>query len=200
MMKFYYSQLSPYARKCRILMLEKGLSGKVEMIESQPLDNTPELIAANPLGRVPALITDDGMALCESPVICEYLDYLSPDNRFIPEKGKERIDALALAALCDGIMDSAVACVLEGRRPEDKRYPLWVERKENAARRAVAQLASQLPTLDQFHIGVVGAVVALQYLVFRLPHIDWLTPHPQLSPWLEAHNARPSVKQTAPAA
>jgi glutathione S-transferase len=199
MMKFYYSQLSPYARKCRILILEKGLSDKVEMHEAHPLDNAPELIAANPLGRVPALITEDGMALCESPVICEYLDYLSPKPRFIPESGMDRIDALALAALCDGIMDSAVACVLESRRPEDKRYPQWVERKENAAKRAVAQLASQLPTSEHFHIGVVGAIVALQYLVFRLPHIDWLSPHPQLAPWLATHSVRASVKQTAPA-
>src|SRR5689334_21871621 len=108
-MKLFYSINSPYARKCRVVTLEKGLANKVEFVKVDPWDNPPELLAVNPLGRIPALIAENGMALCESPVICEYLDTLSAKPKLIPVNVEERMQVLGLAALADGIMDDAVA-------------------------------------------------------------------------------------------
>ena len=66
---------SPYTRKCRVLVREKWIAD-VEEVMVNALDNPPELLAVNPLGKVPALVTRDGGVLCDSPLICEYLDAL----------------------------------------------------------------------------------------------------------------------------
>lgn len=197
--KLFYSPLSPFARKCRIVIIEKKLEDKVEMAESSPMDNPPELLAVNPLGTVPALVTHKGKTFCESPVICEYLDSLTPDPRLIPADPATRFDVLALAALGDGIMDAAVACVLEGRRPDDKRYAPWIERKKAAIGRTVALVAHR--TFDAgapLDIGIINVAVALNYVSFRLPDIGWRADHPKLAQWYDAMSKRPSFAATAP--
>lgn len=196
-MKLFYNTNSPYSRKCRIVILEKGLQDKVELVESLPPHLSEALLAANPLARIPALVMDDGRLLCESPVICEYLDGVSVQNSLFPADKEARIEALCLAALGSGIMDSAVACVMEGRRPEEKRYAEWVERKENAIRRTITVLAAE-NLGDEFHIGALSVAVALAYIDFRLPHIDWRNEHKKLAAWLKTTEKRASMLATAP--
>ncbi|HHS84345.1 MAG TPA: hypothetical protein ENK38_05385, partial [Gammaproteobacteria bacterium] len=92
-MKLFYSKTSPYSRKVRLVIHEKGLQQAITSVVCNPFDEVPELEAANPLGKVPTLIMDDGASLYDSPVICAYLDTLTPD-RLIPESGRERWNVL----------------------------------------------------------------------------------------------------------
>lgn len=197
-MKLFYSTNSPYARKCRVVMYEKKLESRVELVNVNPLENPQELWAVNPLGTVPALVTDQGLHLCESPAICEYLDSLSPENPLFPAP-EYRVCVLAIAALADGIMDAAVACVMEGRRPEDKRYPAWVQRKEAAIRRAIEKCAGINWELSP-SIGTIGLAVALAYVDFRLPQLNWRAEHTKLAEWLDEFSKRPAMTVTKPAA
>ncbi len=198
-MKLFFSVNSPYARKCRVVAMEKGLQD-VEYILVSPMENPPELLAVNPLATVPSLVTDDGFTLCESPVICEYLDSLSTTNSLFPQKGTERFRVLGMAALADGIMDAAVACVLEKRRPEAQRSMEWVIRKESAIRRTIAVLAGQMGTSAPLSIGTINASVALAYVNFRLSHIGWEDDHAQLAAWHKEFSKRPSMQATVPVA
>lgn len=198
-MKLYFAPNSPYARKCRVIILEKGLQDRVEGIIVMPLENPPELLAISPLATVPALLTDNSKLLCESPVICEYLNSLAPEPQLFPGTGKERFDMLGLAALADGVMDAAVACVLEGRRPAEKRWDEWINRKETAIRRTIALLAHRTFEVDApLHIGIINTLVALNYVSFRLPHIDWREKNPALAAWYDKAILRPSFAATAP--
>ena len=195
----FYNTNSPFARKCRVVIHEKNLWDKVEFIESMPPHDSPALQAANPLSRIPALVMDDGGYLCESPVICEYLDSLSAQNSLFPTDKTKRFEALALAALASGIMDSAVACVMESRRPEDKRVPEWVERKEQAIRRTIKLLAkTDFNEKTEFNIGTLSLAVALGYVSFRMPQIVWQNEYPALAAWLAFTNKRASMIATAP--
>ncbi len=198
-MKLFYSPNSPYARKCRIVILEKGLQDSVELISLMPSDNPSELISANPLGTVPALVMDNGKSLCESPVICEYLDSLSEKNQLFPNDKTAKFEALAIASLADGIMDAAVSCVMEGRRPEEKRYDVWVKRKENAILRTISMLSQYNLDGSSFtHIGEINAAVALFYVNFRLPHLAWQKEYKELTNWLELISKIQSMSETAP--
>lgn len=54
------------------------------------------------------MVRDDGSALYDSRVICEYLDGLHGGARMFPENGEARWIALRRQALADGILDAAV--------------------------------------------------------------------------------------------
>ena len=84
-MRLYYSPASPFARKCRIVIREKGLEGMVEEVAVDPYADDPRLLEANPLAQVPALVTDDGLTFVDSPLICGWLDAYSGRPRLLPE-------------------------------------------------------------------------------------------------------------------
>lgn len=198
-MKLYYSPNSPYARKCRIVTLEKGLQKQVEFVQVDPWANPPELLKVNPLGKIPALVTDEGMALCESPVICEYLDMLSPEIKLLPPA--ERLQILGVSALADGIMDQAVAWVIETmKRPADKQWPVWVKRQEDGIMRTIGLIAPHASKEDPLSVGTIALAVALAYVSFRMPHLNWRGAHPNLAEWLDNFEKRPSMQATRPAA
>ena len=118
-MKLHYSSASPYVRKVMAVAIARGLDGRIEKIATNPHVSPPELLADNPLSKVPALVTDDGLALFDSPVICEYLDSLGDAPALFPPAGRARWVALRLQAIGDGILDAAVSragCNCPGRR------------------------------------------------------------------------------------
>ncbi|SDD06693.1 glutathione S-transferase N-terminal domain-containing protein [Aquimonas voraii] len=199
-MQLIYSATSPYARKVRMLVIEKGLTDRVEVVIANPLLDPPELLAANPLAKVPALIVEPGFTLFDSPLLCAYLDSLC-GPRLIPEAGPERWQVLRREALADGITDAAVSSVMEGRRIESQRSPEWLMRWRSAILRGVVELEKEADPLGaRFDLGAIAAAAALAYLDFRLPQIDWRAQAPGLSAWLEAVRGRESFAVTVPPA
>ena len=79
MITLHMSPFSPYARKVRLVLIEKELEWV--RIDTQTADPPPEFIAKNPNLRIP-VITDDrtGLTLFESNMILEYLLATYPDN------------------------------------------------------------------------------------------------------------------------
>ncbi|MBI1251497.1 MAG: glutathione S-transferase [Alphaproteobacteria bacterium] len=199
-MKLFYSPTSPYARKVRIVILEKGLSAQVDLIAANPLgDDAAALQTANPLGKVPALVAADGAALYDSPVICEFLDAMAGAPPLIPASGDARWDCLRRQALADGVMDAAFSLVMESRRPEGLRAPDWIARWESGIARSVAA-AREMIAADRFDLGDIALIAALDYLDFRLARLNWRAQAPHLARWADAVAERPSVKHTAPPA
>jgi glutathione S-transferase len=199
-MQLIYSPTSPYARKVRMLVIEKGLGDRVEILTANPLQDPPELLAANPLAKVPALIVGPDFTLFDSPLLCAYLDSLA-EPRLIPERDDARWQVLRREALADGILDAAVSSVMEGRRIESQRSPDWLARWSNAILRTLAELEKEAPILKQrFDLGAIAAAAALAYLDFRLPHIVWRAQAPQLDAWLESVRGRESFAATVPPA
>ena len=72
-MKLYVTPNSPYARMARIVVLEKGLERRVEMVAAKTRTANSPYYAVNPSGRVPYLVRDDGVGMEESWLICDYL-------------------------------------------------------------------------------------------------------------------------------
>jgi glutathione S-transferase len=73
-MKLYITPGSPYARIARVVVLEKELENRVEIIAAQTRVACSPYYGINPSGRVPYLIRDDGVGLEESALICAYLE------------------------------------------------------------------------------------------------------------------------------
>jgi glutathione S-transferase len=72
-MQLLLNQTSPYARVARLTALEAGLGDRLELVWSDPWNEDAQLLAANPVNKVPVLITDEGIALSETLLICVYL-------------------------------------------------------------------------------------------------------------------------------
>jgi len=198
-MKLYFSNPSPYARKARMTIIEKGLNDRVEQVLRNPFDDPADLRTVNPLGKVPVLILPDGQALYDSAVICEYLDTLSETPSLMPIDSKTRWQTLRRSALTDGILDAAVSLVMERRRPAEERSEHWRTRWEAAILRSVAVANSDIAgfsggiSLDQIGLGA-----ALGYLDLRIININWRRGNPDLSDWFDQFSQRPSMQQTMP--
>jgi glutathione S-transferase len=201
-MKLYFSPNSPYARKARIIIHELGLTPRVEdVIVSLPAD--AKLRAVNPLGKIPALVLDDGSAIYDSTVICEYLDEFG-GGKFFPratlfKEAQGRWRALTLQALGDGLADAVVRRNQEMRIAEDKRSADVIERQTKAieAAFAVADRAAARFGADPT-IGEVAVACAIGYLDLRAPNDGWRARYPQLAGWLETFSQRPSAIATRP--
>ncbi len=200
-MKLFCSLTSPYARKVRVVAREKGLAGRIDEIVCVP-QASEELRRHNPLAKVPALVLDDGFALYDSPVICDYLDSLSldslaPQPRLIPADGRERWLIKRAEALADGVLDAAVAALMETRRPDGERSPGQIRHWREQITRALAEMDEQLPELpDALNLGLIAFGCALGYLDLRHADLQWRDHHPGLNLWFERFDARPSMAET----
>ncbi|MEE9320608.1 MAG: glutathione S-transferase [Granulosicoccus sp.] len=198
-MKLLYSALSPYARKVRILILEKGLSDSIQLVESDPYESSLELLEANPLGKVPALIRSDGPALFDSAVICEFVDTLGGPR--MQPVGKARIPALHQLALTQGLIDATfnISCELN-RRAENERSSVFVDRWSSSIRRSTAAMAIDIARYGRsIAMPHIAAVCALDYLDLRASDIiDWRHEYKQLADWYEEFGERSAMRDTRP--
>ena len=192
-MKLHYSATSPFVRKVLVCAREKDLVTRIEHVNEEDVAN------ANPLGKVPTLVTDDGTALYDSLVICDYLDTLTGPPSLIPSDPTQRTRVLSLHALADGIMEAGVACVGESRRPQDKQWEVFTENQRGKIERAIDELESHCvnfgTTVD---LGTITAGAALGYIDFRLPDVAWSTSHANLAAWYATFSQRDSMAATAP--
>lgn len=200
-MKLVGSLTSPYVRKARVVLAEKKIDCEF-VIDSPWVDSTgvPDL---NPLGKIPVLILDDDTRLFDSRVIVEYLDGVAPNNKLVPAMARERALVKRWEALADGMTDAAVVIVLEMRRAEGERNPLWIDRHRAKIGRALAALAADLGENAWCHgngitLADVAVGCALGYLDFRMPDIDWRELHPNLARLQEKLMQRASLADTVP--
>ena len=198
-MKLFYSKTSPYARKVLVTAMEKGLCGQLDLVVCDPHGLDEELLAVNPLHRVPTLVREDGPALYDSPVICEWLDAQAETPQLIPPAGPERWAVLKGQALADGIMDDAVANVMESRRPEGRQSLEQTAVRTEALLRSARTLEADLSEWpDSLNLAHIAAGCALAYLDFRLPGLGWRDGNPALSAWFEGFARLPAMKATLP--
>ena len=203
-MKLIGSLTSPYVRKVRIVMAEKKLD--YEFVSEDVWSATTTIAESNPLGKVPCLVMEGSEALYDSRVIVEYLDALSPVGKLIPGTGRERAGVKTWEALADGVLDAAILARLEATwagRSAEQRSSAWIDRQLGKVRAAVQSMADGLgdqPFCSGVHFSLsdISVGVALGYLDFRFPEIDWRTPHPALHKLFDKLMQRQSFADTLP--
>ena len=103
MMKLYQTYTSPFPTRVRLMLYAKGI--EAEIIEPPGFHSSAEskgdYMAINPIGRVPTLVLDDGRALPESEVICEYLEDAFPTPSLRPADPWARAQVRLLSRICD---------------------------------------------------------------------------------------------------
>lgn len=110
----YHLPLSPYCRKVRLVLAEKRLP--FELKAERVWERRDEYLAMNPAGTVPTLEEDNGLAIPDSGVICEYLEEAYPDTCLLGTTLGERVEVRRLVAWFDGKFDQDVTRNLNGEK------------------------------------------------------------------------------------
>lgn len=97
-LKLHGAALSPFVRKTRVFLAEKGIGYKAVHVD--PFTMPAEYSQLNPLRRIPAL-EDDDHVLADSAVICLYLERKYPDPALYPSDDYQFARALWLEKYAD---------------------------------------------------------------------------------------------------
>jgi glutathione S-transferase len=91
MLKLIGASASPFVRKVRVALAEKGIA--YEHDPMVPFGTPPEYLKISPLGKIPALL-DDGKPLSDSSIIVAYLERKHPQPALYPSDPYEFARAL----------------------------------------------------------------------------------------------------------
>jgi glutathione S-transferase len=204
MMVLRSSPASPFGRKVRIAISLLGFDEQTKVEPADPTNSSDSLRRQNPLGKIPVLIDEDGAAYYDSRVILDFLDTRAGGGRIVPRESLQRLAALRLQALCDGILDASILTVYEGRwRANEHREQKWLDHQAGKVARGLAALESGPPALDAApqalpNVGQIALACALGYRDFRFGE-SWRSDHPRLVAWLDDFAARvPAFAATKP--
>ena len=183
----------------RIVILEKGLEARVEIIEAGTRVAGSPYYAINPSGRVPYLIRDDGIGMEESVLICAYLDELDGAPAFALPAGERGWELRRLEASARSMMDGLTVWGRELRhRPEKERSPNIIEHERQRSRRMADLWERQIenPLMHgRLNIAHITLACALLY-ESQVLGPSWRDGHPKLATWLDDIVERPSVAAT----
>ncbi|WP_414443945.1 glutathione S-transferase family protein [Burkholderia sp. 22PA0106] len=202
MIKLIGSLGSPYVRKARIVLAEKKIDYQLELENVWGPDTT--IHGSNPLGKVPCLVMDDGAAVFDSRVICEYADTLSPVGKLIPPSGRERVEVRCWEALADGVLDAAVNIRVEHtQRTPEQRSEAWIARQQRKIDDGLVAMSQGLGGKpwcvgNHYTLSDVALGCALGYLDFRMPELAWRERHPNLDKHFVKLSQRQSFIDTVP--
>ena len=199
-MKLYVTFTSPYARLARIMVLEKSLEDRVEIIAAKTRVADSPYYQINPSGRVPYLVDDSGLGMEDSQLICAYLDNLDGKPRFhdpAPQTdwAYRRLE-FAARNMCEGIC----VWVREMARPAGGRSPTVLAHEIARAQRMADVFEGRVadpmmqgaPTMAHLTLAVALDVAA------KRGFGDLTIGRPQLAAWMGPISALPSMQQTSP--
>ena len=88
MLKLYHFDRSPFGWKARLVLAEKNVPYEGIVPENKSED--PAFAKMNPFKLTPVLVLENGKAVFESTVICEYLEDAHPSPAMLPKDAYER--------------------------------------------------------------------------------------------------------------
>ncbi len=153
-MKIIGSYVSPYVRKVLACLALKGLEYEIDPIT--PFFGSDDFERLSPLRRIPVLIDGD-LVLCDSSVICAYLDEAYEGRALLPPDPRERARARWLEEYADTRLGDVL---IWGFFYQKFVHPIvWGEPGDQA--RIEKTLSEDAPA-------------ALDYLEAQLPAAGWL--------------------------
>ncbi|KAL2064315.1 hypothetical protein VTL71DRAFT_4809 [Oculimacula yallundae] len=200
---------SPYARKNRIALLEKGIP--FELKTEIPWHSTTETPKYNPLEKLPILIFDDGCPpIYESWFIQEYIvqKYRDQGPALMPEGLDDQLLVRQIQVLADGACDALALVFFEVGRG-DLKSEEWTERqmrKVNGVLDAVDEMVKKCGpgkflVCNEFSIAdiALGAMLGMMSMIeMQVGIVQFRQKFPDLKTYWEWLEERQSFKDTQP--
>lgn len=195
-MQLFVSPTSPFARLVRVIRLEKALTDEIAIEWVDPWASPDPLTRANPYSQVPALKLADGTTIVDSLVIASFLESRFPEPALMPPATAAAVHhKLGLGKV---LIDAAVDLVVTKRFRHQPDSDPVAARRWVAIERAVPVIADGVTPVEQPDLGDLALAVALAYLDFRLPDIEWRVTQPGLARWADDLGQRPALAETRP--
>jgi glutathione S-transferase len=193
-------RLSNYHTKLRIVLLEKGIE-HAEEAQHFP-SQEPAFRERSPMGKAPFLETPHG-TLCESAIICEYLEDaypavpLLPRDPFARAKTREFLQVLELHL--ELVARRLYPEALFGRKVSDETKQ-EVTRDLEKGMRALVQLAKFAPYAVGADFSLADCAMACHVSTITMATRsvlgrDYFDAMPQLPEYLQRLEQRPAIKQ-----
>ncbi|MFY9840288.1 MAG: glutathione S-transferase family protein [Xanthobacteraceae bacterium] len=199
-MKLYVTYGSSYARLARIIVIEKALEDRVEIIEAKTRTPGSPYYQINPSGRVPYLVDDTGVGMEDSQLICAYLDGLDGKPRFrsaahASDRAYLRLE-FAARSMCDGI----AVWGREMARSESERSPTTLAHESARAQRMADFFEDRVTDpLMQGPPGMAHLILAVAVEMARKRGLGDLTAgRRRLASWMRSISDLPSMQRTVP--
>jgi glutathione S-transferase len=201
MRTLHHLWLSPFSRKVRVVLAEKGLefSLKVEDLWQR----RPEFLAMNPAGEVPVLVEDEGQVLADSAAIVEYLEETYPLPPMIPGDERARAEVRRLVGWFDAKFNREVTDNLVGEKLM-KRFLRAGEPDSRAIRAGRHNIHAHLDYIawlterrtwlagDDFSLADIAAAAHISAVDY-LGDVPW-SEHPGSKDWYVRIKSRPSFR------
>lgn len=205
-MKLFWTPASPFTRKVVVAARELGLWDKIEIAPTvwpldwgyATVDFTQGLAEANPIARIPTLVTDDGVAIGDSTLICQHLNGIASGISLIPD-GAAATKMWSLYAVADGLLEAQIAMRAEMLRPESIRSEGFLDKQCDRIVRCFDHIEGRRGELETpLNLAHITVAVACAYQDWR----DWLDDfrpgHDRLAAWYAGFAERPAMRDTEP--
>jgi glutathione S-transferase len=197
-MILYHSLTSPYSRKARVMLLEKGVPFEGIDVRSTGQSSSGH----NPLGKIPTLVLDDGTAIFDSTVITETVEALFPSPALIPSEPIERALVRRWESLADGVCDVVIPVVVDSLREPSLQNATYNEKLLGKAKTTLTYLEKALTGRtyvhgEAFSLADIAVITMLDYVNLRRPEL-LKGNYPEIHRYRDAFQSRVSIVTTVP--
>lgn len=196
-MQLYTTSTSPFGYITRIVILEKGLADRIEVIEAKTRVIQSAYYNINPSGRVPYLMLDNGTGLEETQLICAYLDHIDNQPQFDHPTGENGWESKRLEALARSMLDGISVWSRELHRPHNEQSPTIIAHEVARAQRLVNTWETEIqhPLMNgPLNMAQITLATALN-TEYQIDGFDFRGTHIGLTAWADKLSARPSFQK-----
>jgi glutathione S-transferase len=201
MLKLLSATPSPFARKARVVLLEKNIPFELKTIN--PWNMNADIERFNPLGKIPVLITANNETIYDSKFIIEWIEHNYPDPAVFPTDAKTKFKAQQIQVIADGICEAVILLFFENMRPDPQQSKPWSERQIKKISNGLQALEQQISNDEfcvdnTFGIADISVVSAVDYLSLRFKTYEWRNKFTRISKFVARQSARQSFIETMP--
>ena len=201
MLKLLSATPSPFARKVRVVLLEKNIPFELKTIN--PWNMNADIERFNPLGKIPVLITANDETIYDSKIIIEWIEHNYPDPAVFPTDAKTKFKAQQIQVIADGICEAVILLFFENMRPDPQQSKPWSERQIKKISNGLQALEQQISNDEfcvdnTFGIADISVVSAVDYLSLRFKTYEWRNKFTRISKFVARQSARQSFIETMP--
>ena len=196
-MELYYTVISAFSRKCRILARELNIIHNVQEIITTMRTTDSIIMSINPTGKVPALITNDNQLITESYAICNYLEKIANSN-INSNSNYDNWEINGYETVACQVLESIVYRSIEKKnKPKNFIYKASTDYEKFKVNRALDFLEKKAPDYNSYVNRVqITICLAFNTMYKNFPEENWKENRPQLNTLVETFKQRESFIDT----